>query len=176
MRVLYLVPDRGIPLFGTKGASVHVQSLSRAFALTGVETEVWGVHKGFSAPSDWPVSYRFFPALKEESLFIAQRGLSRSMLMAWEAAKDFSPDAILERYSLFSTVGQHLAKRLGVPHMLEVNAPLIRERATDPGFDRRASAQRVERRVAKAAPAPRRRPADNLKRPVPAYIEPGITH
>jgi glycosyltransferase involved in cell wall biosynthesis len=36
-------------------------------------------------------------------------------------------DAIYERYSLFGTAGRMVAARLGVPYVLEVNAPLVRE-------------------------------------------------
>ena len=35
MRILYICPDLGIPVLGRKGASVHVRSLSNAFARAG---------------------------------------------------------------------------------------------------------------------------------------------
>ena len=40
MRVLYVCLDRGIPLGGTKGASIHVEELLRAFEAEGHETVV----------------------------------------------------------------------------------------------------------------------------------------
>jgi glycosyltransferase involved in cell wall biosynthesis len=45
------------------------------------------------------------------------------------AAHEFKPDVVYERYNLFLLAGQLLRKRTGVPLLLEVNAPLARERA-----------------------------------------------
>ena len=41
MRVAYLVCDPGIPIGGTKGASVHVASLARALGSIGVQVTVF---------------------------------------------------------------------------------------------------------------------------------------
>ena len=43
------------------------------------------------------------------------------------AARAFEADAIYERYSLFGGAGVEAAARLGIPHVLEVNAPLRAE-------------------------------------------------
>jgi glycosyltransferase involved in cell wall biosynthesis len=60
----------------------------------------------------------------------------RSLLYAEYAQKlllpllvDFQPDIIYERYSLFAYAGIELARRLGIPLILEVNAPLALEQA-----------------------------------------------
>jgi glycosyltransferase involved in cell wall biosynthesis len=45
------------------------------------------------------------------------------------AAREFKPDVIYERYNLFLLAGLMLKKRLGLPLMLEVNAPLAQERS-----------------------------------------------
>jgi len=44
------------------------------------------------------------------------------------AAREFKPDVIYERYNLFLLSGLMLKKRLGLPLLLEVNAPLAQER------------------------------------------------
>ena len=49
------------------------------------------------------------------------------------AANDFKPDVIYERYNLFLLSGAMLKKRLGIPLLLEVNAPLVYERAQHSG-------------------------------------------
>ncbi len=59
----------------------------------------------------------------------------------------FRPDAVYERYSLFSFAGLRLARRLGVPHLLEVNAPLRLERARTKGLVLEPIAARIERFV-----------------------------
>jgi glycosyltransferase involved in cell wall biosynthesis len=45
------------------------------------------------------------------------------------AARAFRPDAIYERYNLFYLSGAWLARRLRLPFLVEVNAPLAEERA-----------------------------------------------
>ncbi len=45
------------------------------------------------------------------------------------AARTFRPEAIYERYNLFYVSGALLARRLGLPFLVEVNAPLAAERA-----------------------------------------------
>jgi glycosyltransferase involved in cell wall biosynthesis len=63
------------------------------------------------------------------------------------------PDAVYERYSLFNLAGLALARRLGVPHLLEVNAPLRHERARTKGLALDAVARLVERRLFSASDA-----------------------
>lgn len=50
------------------------------------------------------------------------------------AARAFRPDVIYERYNLFLLAGLALKRRLGVPMLLEVNAPLAEERAAVGGL------------------------------------------
>ena len=45
------------------------------------------------------------------------------------AAREFKPDAVYERYNLYLLAGVMLKRRTGIPLLLEVNAPLARERA-----------------------------------------------
>ena len=41
MRIAYVSIDPGIPVFGTKGASVHVQEVVRELLARGHEVTVW---------------------------------------------------------------------------------------------------------------------------------------
>ncbi|WP_137918842.1 glycosyltransferase family 4 protein [Hydrogenophaga sp. 2FB] len=50
-----------------------------------------------------------------------------------KAARDFKPDVIYERYNLFLLSGLMARKRLGIPLLLEVNAPLVLERSQHSG-------------------------------------------
>jgi glycosyltransferase involved in cell wall biosynthesis len=45
-----------------------------------------------------------------------------------KAAREFQPDVIYERYNLFLLAGLMLKRKLGLPLLLEVNAPLAQER------------------------------------------------
>jgi glycosyltransferase involved in cell wall biosynthesis len=49
------------------------------------------------------------------------------------AARAYRPDAIYERYNLFLLAGLWARRRLGVPLLLEVNAPLVQEREQHSG-------------------------------------------
>jgi len=65
----------------------------------------------------------------------------RDKLKAWPV------DLIYERYALFSCAGIRLARELGVPHILEVNAPLADEQEKMRGLEMKNLAHEMERRV-----------------------------
>lgn len=50
-----------------------------------------------------------------------------------QAAQEFKPDVIYERYNLFLLAGALLKRKLGIPLLLEVNAPLVDERLKHSG-------------------------------------------
>ena len=54
---------------------------------------------------------------------------------------------IYERYALFSFAGIRLARELGVPHILEVNAPLAYEQEKTRGLEMKELAREAERRI-----------------------------
>jgi glycosyltransferase involved in cell wall biosynthesis len=56
-------------------------------------------------------------------------------------------DFIYERYALFSYAGVRLARELGVPHILEVNAPLAYEQEKMRGLEMKELAREAERRI-----------------------------
>ncbi len=51
-----------------------------------------------------------------------------------QAAREFAPDVIYERYNLFLFAGIMLKRRLGIPLFLEVNSPLAQERSAHGGL------------------------------------------
>jgi glycosyltransferase involved in cell wall biosynthesis len=67
------------------------------------------------------------------------------------AAAGFAPDVIYERHNLFYPAGALLARRLGIPYLLEVNAPLAHERALHGGLALGPLARWSERFVWRAA-------------------------
>jgi glycosyltransferase involved in cell wall biosynthesis len=56
-------------------------------------------------------------------------------------------DLVYERYSLFSYAGIRLARELGVPHILEVNAPLAYEQEKMRGLEMKHLASETERLI-----------------------------
>jgi glycosyltransferase involved in cell wall biosynthesis len=62
--------------------------------------------------------------LRETTDFHANQAIERKLE---EIFKEQPFDLIYERYSLFGLGGLHFARRRGIPHLLEVNAPLVPE-------------------------------------------------
>ncbi len=62
-----------------------------------------------------------------------------------------TPDVLYERYNLFFHAGMWLKKRLGLPMLLEVNAPLVEERAAHSNLALNGFAHRSERSIWRAA-------------------------
>ncbi|GEM_PF-241959 len=141
MQIAYLLADPGIGPFGTKGASVHVQEITRALRGLGHEVTVYCLRRGDkkgveSVPADLadldvvviPVESAAGSAEREVEL----RRAGDRMLAA--AAAD-GADLVYERYALFSDVGARLAAVLSqaagrrIPLVMEVNAPLVAEQA-----------------------------------------------
>jgi glycosyltransferase involved in cell wall biosynthesis len=114
------------------GQGVHLQALVDALRGQGHEVrivgpaafekaELGGESKVFSAIR------RALPPFAAE---LAELAYSLpSYLRLARAAAEFRPDVIYERYNLFYLAGAVLARRLGLPFLVEVNAPLAEERA-----------------------------------------------
>ncbi len=126
--VAYLCADPGIGPDGSKGASVHFRSLAAAFAKLGVALDVTMVRAGdgsvFAPHPCRVVGMRRARGLEGE---LHQLGHGSVLLDALAAAGPHA--AVYERLSLFSCAGLAHARRLGVPFVVEVNAPLWQEAA-----------------------------------------------
>lgn len=126
MRIAYVCLDPGIPVFGTKGASVHIQEVVREYRRRGHDITVYATRRGSDVPDDLaelrivdvPITTR-----DEEERERAQQAASASVS---DMVRAGGYDLVYERYSLFSTV----IAECGVPGILEVNAPLIDEQRT----------------------------------------------
>jgi hypothetical protein len=51
-RIAYVCADPGVPVFGTKGASVHVQEVLRVLVRGGAEVELVCARTGGPPPAD----------------------------------------------------------------------------------------------------------------------------
>ena len=69
-----------------------------------------------------------------------------------------APDLIYERYALFGWAGQSIARREGIPHVLEVNAPLCDEQMGYERFTLTETARRLEAVVVGLTGAEHKRP------------------
>lgn len=126
MRVAYVCIDPGIPVFGTKGASVHVQEIIREFLAAGHDVTVYATRVGEDIPEDLKdLPVKRFAIKEKEPAAREQAQRDTSYAIAAQVLAD-DQEFVYERYSLFSTV----IANTGLPAILEVNAPLIDEQAT----------------------------------------------
>lgn len=139
MRIAYLCADLGVPLDGHKGASAHVRGLVRAWVGLGHDVVVLspcpGSHSGLGARIV-PIPV---PEVADALAETAPPRIARAFRHVWNNAgvenalravlPSFAPGLVYERYSPFGVAGALLAKRMGLLHVLEVNAPLAWEGA-----------------------------------------------
>lgn len=156
MRIAYLCADGGIPVFGQKGGSVHVRAMIKAFRDEGHEVEVFCAEAGTDA-AEFPVI-----ALGPDFPTAADRETKERRLIELAAAmqrlfeqrhRDHPFDLIYERYALWSAAGVRAGQRLGLPAVIEVNAPLVEEQALFRKFVLRDEARAIESEVFSKAAA-----------------------
>ncbi|MFA5730794.1 MAG: glycosyltransferase family 4 protein [Acidithiobacillus sp.] len=167
MNIVYLCADRGIPVLGDKGASVHVREFTTALARAGHEVTLLCATQGKGNPYP-PARLIELPpdadpaeirregkrlgigpedcdqtACREIDKLICDRRIAARAFDALDAA-GVRPDALYERYALFHRSGGDLASALGVPYVLEVNAPLVYEQERFRGLRLKALAEEAE--------------------------------
>lgn len=127
MKIAYVSVDPGIPVFGTKGASVHIQEVVREFLARGHEVSVYATRVGDDVPADLAdltvVPFKVAkgdPAERERAQQEASSAITERILAD-------GADLVYERYALFSDAMSRVVDALGIPGILEVNAPLIEE-------------------------------------------------
>jgi glycosyltransferase involved in cell wall biosynthesis len=148
MRVIYVCTDPGVPVFGRKGASVHVQAILRALVRMGAHVDLVCARTGGEAPADLagvrvhalPGVMGTDPAAREASAAVSDAAVAAvldDLAIAGEA------DLVYERYALWGRTGMRWAASHGVPGVLEVNAPLVAEQAAHRGLVDVAGAEQV---------------------------------
>jgi glycosyltransferase involved in cell wall biosynthesis len=154
VRILYLSPDLGVPVLGRKGASVHVRGLANAFTRAGHRVVLAAplLNKSpWEEPAELGAQLLHLPLSAEATEIVlavkafeetvgaesSLPGELRRILYDQQSAvalkrrfEHHPPDFIYERASLYATAGVKLAGELGVPLLLELNAPLAEEQAT----------------------------------------------
>ncbi|MFK7944308.1 MAG: glycosyltransferase [Paracoccaceae bacterium] len=156
MRIAYVTADRGIPVFGEKGASIHIQEMMRAFAKTGHEVRAIAARRGDGHDAGLYVeevksTIAGANRAEKERAAMAQAGAIEARLVG--LYQDWPFDMIYERYSLWSAAGCRAARKLGVPVVTEVNAPLVLEQAAFRSLVCEAEARAIESEVLGASTA-----------------------
>ena len=128
-RIAYVCADPGVPVFGSKGCSVHVQEGIRALRNQGASITLFAQRLGDDPPADLvDIPTLKLPRLSRESVASRETAAMNAnpRLITW-LEREGPFDMIYERYSLWSYAGMTFAKNAGIPGVLEVNAPLIEE-------------------------------------------------
>jgi len=118
MRLAYVCADRGVPILGHKGASVHVREITAALQAIGHEVTVVCRRLGTGNP---PPTVHAVAQLEPEE--ISNPDKVGEILVAHGA------EAVVERYALETGATRMAATRLGLVQVLEVNAPIVLEAA-----------------------------------------------
>lgn len=155
-RVAYVSTDPGVPVFGRKGASVHVQAVVRELLRRGAEVHLVAARVGGDLPRglegvivhELPTITGTPGAEREDS---AQQSARAAADLLARLHHDVPLELVYERYSLWSDVSMAWARANGVAGVLEVNAPLIDEQAEHRVLVDRAGAERIAVRAFTAA-------------------------
>lgn len=153
MRVAYVSADPGVPVFGRKGCSVHVQEVVRALKAQGTLVELFAARvDGPPPPGLEDVPLHALPLRAGRDAAARERAAIRANRAFRHALASRGPfDAVYERYSLWNFAGMRFAREAGIPGVLEVNAPLIDEQAQHRALCDRATATRIAARTFGAA-------------------------
>lgn len=152
-RVLVLSADRGIAFGGAKGAAVHLREFSEALHDQGYAPTLVVAKRDVGSTYDAPYPVHCLPKKTSSSddeggssvrELEGQRNRATQRLVG-EIYRTSGFDLLYERYSLFGTGGRMAAQELGVPFVLEVNAPLVEEAQQYRTLEDPAMAREVER-------------------------------
>jgi glycosyltransferase involved in cell wall biosynthesis len=155
-KVAYVCTDPGVPVFGGKGASVHVQAVLRVLLARGARVELVATRLGGPRPAglealtvhELPPVGAGEPARRERA---ARRSDAAVARVLDRLAASAAPDLVYERYALWGRSATAWARATGTPSILEVNAPLVAEQVLHRALADRAGAERVARSALRAA-------------------------
>ncbi|GAB5536687.1 MAG: glycosyltransferase family 4 protein [Rubricoccaceae bacterium] len=149
MRVAYVTTDPGVPAFGVKGCSVHVQEGMRALQARGAHVTLFTPRLGGTPPPELarasvmelPPRSGATTAARETSSLVRNPATARAL------RQEGPFDLVYERYALWSHAAMAWGRKLGVPTVLEVNSPLIEEQNTHRGLVNVRGALETSRRA-----------------------------
>jgi glycosyltransferase involved in cell wall biosynthesis len=155
VRVAYVCADSGVPVFGSRGSSIHVQEVVRALRSLGDDVVLFASRIGGDAPRDFAgLTVRqlsrksAYDGREKERAALAANANLREMLTA-EGPFDF----VYERHSLWSFAAMELARDQDIAALIEVNAPLVEEQEEHRALYDRTAAERAARRAFESASA-----------------------
>ena len=155
MRILYHHRTQG-----EEPESIHIGAIVAALRAQGHEVRVVGpvdIEHRVATPAKQasarpPLLVRIKHAVPRVVFELLQIAYN---LVAWSrldrAMREFAPDLVYERYALYGFAGGMVARRRGVPMILEVNTPYAQAWAKYYGLNLQRLARWIERRTLRAA-------------------------
>jgi glycosyltransferase involved in cell wall biosynthesis len=117
MTILYAAIDQTVP--GTTGGAIHVTAVAEGLAALGHTVHVVTGPGDGPFPSGRATWHAMRPPLGSRHLRTLRAGRLETL------ARSINADVVMERYYNFGGEGLIAAHRLGVPGVLEVNAPIV---------------------------------------------------
>jgi glycosyltransferase involved in cell wall biosynthesis len=153
LRVAYVCADPGVPVFGRKGCTVHVQEVLRALLAAGARVDLFATRFDGDSPADLSaVRVHRLPGAPKGDPAVRERLCIDANAATLEELRRVGPfDFVYERYSLWGYAGMEYARESGVAGVLEVNAPLVEEHATYRELVHRDEAAQIAQRAFAAA-------------------------
>lgn len=156
-RVAYVCTDPGIPVLGSKGASIHVRAVLAELTRRAREVHLFATRLDGDPAERLPgVVVHALPrprgeaAEREAAAVLADDVLAQALA---ETGGGRGFDLVYQRYALWSCAGLELAAERGWPSVLEINAPLVDEQALHRTLVDRAGASARTVRAVRAASA-----------------------
>ncbi|OIQ25857.1 glycosyltransferase family 4 protein [uncultured Vibrio sp.] len=153
MKAAYVCSDRGVPIFGSKGCSLHVQEITKAFEALGIQIRLVAAALGGKCPKELKHvdTHHVKHTKTEDRQEREQYYILDNQKVIDELHKLGQLDFVYERYSLWSHAGMTFAKEHHIPSILEVNAPLVEEQKKYRGLIDEQSAIQVTQQCFSAA-------------------------
>lgn len=131
MRVAYVCADPGVPVFGSKGCSIHVQEVLRALVQRGASIDLFAYQVGGERPTDLEaIAVHEVPIESSNTVFGRERNLLvANKALSTQLSKHAPFDLVYERYALWEYAATMFARDNHIPSVLEMNAPLIEEQS-----------------------------------------------
>jgi glycosyltransferase involved in cell wall biosynthesis len=168
MRIAYVCTDPGVPVFGSKGGSIHLQEVLRGMIARGHKVVLCARRIGGEVPQGLEsVTLRRLSKApsgqteKRERFLLEANDDLRATL-----ASEPGLDMVYERHALWSFAAMEFAQNAGLPGLLEVNAPLVEEQQRFRSLERVEQAEAAATRCIAAAGA-----LLAVSRPLAAWLE-----
>jgi glycosyltransferase involved in cell wall biosynthesis len=154
LRIAYVYAGNA-PVFGRRGASVHMQEVVRAFVRLGAEVELVARRFGADAlPGLDAVRRHKLPRRERAGSGPSEPPAKRENEQVREALEALGAvDLVYERFSLESRAAMEHARRASVPGVLEINGPRIEKAAARGVLSDRDAAEDAARIAVESATA-----------------------